>query len=110
MRMTLWPLTAAPRGTSRRRRRAGTPALDALARESVVVTHAVSGHPVCCPYRASLLTGQYDVKHGVIINDVPIAPGAVGLGDAFKAAGYDNAYVGKWHAHGSPEGKLSHGR
>ena len=80
-----------------------------LARESVVLTHAVSGHPVCCPYRASLLTGQYDVRHGVIINDVPVAPGAVGLGEAFGSAGYDNAYVGKWHAHGSPEGERSHG-
>ena len=42
----------------------------------------------------------------MIINDVPITPGAVGLGDAFKQGGYDTAYVGKWHAHGSPEGKL----
>jgi arylsulfatase A-like enzyme len=85
---------------------ARTPALDALAASSVNLTHAVSGHPVCCPFRASLLTGQYDTEHGVIINDVPISPGAVGLGDAFKQGGFTTAYVGKWHAHGSPGGKL----
>jgi arylsulfatase A-like enzyme len=85
---------------------ARTPVLDALAASSVDLTHAVSGHPVCCPFRASLLTGQFDTSHGVIINDVPITPGAVGLGDAFKQGGFDTAYVGKWHAYGSPEGKL----
>ena len=85
---------------------ARTPALDALASQSVDLTHAISGHPVCCPFRASLLTGQFDTKHGVIINDVPITPSAVGLGEAFKQGGYDTAYVGKWHAHGSPGGKL----
>jgi arylsulfatase A-like enzyme len=88
---------------------AKTPCLDALAATATDITHAVSGHPVCCPYRASLLTGQYDTGHGVIINDVPIRQeegGTTGLGNAFKHAGYQTAYVGKWHAYGSPGGKL----
>jgi arylsulfatase A-like enzyme len=42
----------------------------------------------------------------VIINDVPIRKGAVGLGEAFSVGGFRTAYVGKWHAYGSPEGKL----
>lgn len=47
-----------------------TPSLDRLAAESVSFDNAVSSCPVCCPYRASLLTGQYPLTHGVIINDV----------------------------------------
>ncbi len=79
-----------------------TPNLDALAAESVNFTHAVSGCPVCSPYRASLLTGQNPLTHGIFVNDVPLAPDAGRLARRFAAAGYDTAYIGKWHldAHG----------
>jgi arylsulfatase A-like enzyme len=33
--------------------RAHTPHIDALSRKGVSFRHAVSGHPVCAPYRAS---------------------------------------------------------
>ncbi len=83
---------------------AHTPALDRLAAESVNVVTALSGHPVCSPYRASLLTGQYPLTHGVYINDVPLeAPGPY-LAEVFAAHGYDTAYIGKWHLYGSPDG------
>ena len=49
-----------------------TPHLDRLAGESVNFANAVSCCPVCCPYRASLLTGQYPLTHGVFLNDVPL--------------------------------------
>ncbi len=84
---------------------AETPALDRLAAISINVTHAVSGHPVCCPYRASLLTGQYPLTHGVYINDVPLAPNGPTIAECFAAAGYDTAYIGKWHLYGSPGGR-----
>jgi arylsulfatase A-like enzyme len=79
-----------------------TPNLDALAAGSVNFTHALAGCPVCSPYRASLLTGQYPLTHGVFVNDVPLAPGAGRLAPCFAQAGYDTAYIGKWHldAHG----------
>jgi len=77
-----------------------TPNLDALAGESVDFTHAVSGCPVCSPYRASLLTGQYPLTHGVFVNDVCLSHDVVSLADAFNHAGYDTAYVGKWHLDG----------
>jgi arylsulfatase A-like enzyme len=77
-----------------------TPNIDALAAESVNVTHAIAGCPVCSPYRASLLTGQYPLTHGVFLNDVHLAHRGPGLGDAFKACGYDTAYIGKWHVDG----------
>lgn len=77
-----------------------TPNIDKLATESTNFTHAISGWSVCCPWRASLLTGQYPLTHGVFVNDVPIGSNPVGMGDAFKQAGYDTAFIGKWHVGG----------
>jgi len=82
-----------------------TPVLDKLAGEGTVVTHAVSGCPVCCPYRASLMTGQYPITNGVYINDVELDPACDSIARAFGRGGYDTAYVGKWHLYGSPDGK-----
>ena len=77
-----------------------TPNIDRLADESLNFRHAISGYSVCCPWRASFLTGQYPLTHGVIINDVPISSDPVGLGDAFNQQGYNTAYIGKWHVGG----------
>lgn len=84
---------------------AHTPNLDQFARESINFTHAVSGCPVCCPYRASLLTGQYPLTHGVFINDVELNPSVYSIARAFKDGGYQTGYIGKWHVFGSPDGK-----
>ena len=81
-------------------RQVRTPHLDRLAAQSVNFTHAVAGIPVCCPARATLLTGQHALTHGVFVNDVHLAEDAVSMGKLFKAAGYDTAYVGKWHVDG----------
>ena len=77
-----------------------TPNIDRLASESVNFRHALAGCPVCCPYRATLLTGRYPLSHGVFLNDVHLSHDAISLADAFKCAGYDTAYVGKWHVDG----------
>ena len=36
-----------------------TPNLDRMCEEGVCSTGAVSGFPLCCPFRGSLLTGRY---------------------------------------------------
>ena len=77
-----------------------TPHLDHLAESSLNFNLAVSGCPVCCPARASLLTGQYPDRHGVFVNDVCLSHEPVSLGEAFGSAGYDTAYIGKWHLDG----------
>ncbi|WPJ97290.1 sulfatase [Coraliomargarita algicola] len=77
-----------------------TPHLDRLAKEGVNLVNAVSTMPVCTPYRASLLTGQYALSHGLFMNDAPLNPELTTIGKVYKAAGYDTAYVGKWHIDG----------
>lgn len=77
-----------------------TPNVDAFAGQSVNFTNAVSGCPVCSPYRASLLTGQRPLTHGVFVNDRPMEPKGQTLGEAFKAGGYQTAWIGKWHVDG----------
>jgi arylsulfatase A-like enzyme len=81
-----------------------TPVLDRLASQCVSFETAVSGTPVCCPHRASLMTGQYPLRNGVFINDVELQPNGVTLGEAFTRAGYRTGYIGKWHLYGSPKG------
>jgi len=79
---------------------ARTPHLDELARTGIDCVNAVAGLPVCCPSRASLLTGQRPLTTGVFLNDVPLNPQAVTLAKVLDAAGYDTGYIGKWHLNG----------
>src|SRR5439155_26690140 len=77
-----------------------TPTFDRLASASIRFINAVAGLPVCSPTRASLLTGQRPLTHGVFLNDVPLHPDATTLAKVLKAGGYDTGYIGKWHLNG----------
>lgn len=77
-----------------------TPNLDKLAGRSINFINTISSCPVCCPYRGSLLTGQYPLTTGVFVNDVQLNPEAPTIAKEFKAAGYQTAYIGKWHLDG----------
>lgn len=77
-----------------------TPCLDRFAAESADCVNAISGVPVCCPARASLITGLQPHHHGVVINDVPLAERNENWGHRFSSAGYETAYIGKWHLDG----------
>ncbi|MBN9693669.1 MAG: sulfatase [Verrucomicrobia bacterium] len=77
-----------------------TPNFDRLARESVHFRHAVAGIPVCSPTRASLLTGQRPLTHGIFLNDVPLSTNAVTLAKVLRQAGWQTGAIGKWHLDG----------
>lgn len=77
-----------------------TPHLDALAGQSLRLNHCIAGSPVCCVWRASMLTGVYPHRHGVFLNDGALSPEARTFGETFAEAGYDTAWVGKWHVDG----------
>ncbi|QDV21639.1 Arylsulfatase [Gimesia panareensis] len=77
-----------------------TPNIDALARQSVNFQNAVSGCPVCCPFRGSLMTGQRPLTHGVFLNDVQLPSKAVTIAEVLDDAGYETGFIGKWHLDG----------
>lgn len=82
-----------------------TPNLDRFAGESVNLTQAASNYPVCSPFRAMLMSGQYPFKNGVFGNCHSItAPkkcelraDAVCWSDILVKNGYSLGYIGKWH-------------
>jgi len=86
-----------------------TPHLDALARRGTRFTNFYAASPICSPSRASLLTGRYPQRAGLVGN----AGGAYGeagmpgsqftMAELFKQAGYKTAHIGKWHMGYTPE-------
>jgi arylsulfatase A-like enzyme len=76
-----------------------TPHLDTLAREGVVLPNAISGAPLCCPFRGSLVTGLYAHKC-VPGHEYPLPDGQKTVADVFNDNGYHTGYFGKWHLGG----------
>ena len=77
-----------------------TPNLDRLQGEGIDFRNAISTVSVCSPTRASLMTGQRALTHGVFVNDVPLSPAATTLSKVLHQAGYDTGCIGKWHVDG----------
>ncbi len=77
-----------------------TPNLDRLADQSVSFRNAVSVCPVCTPYRAALMTGRYPTSTGMFLNDLHMPASELCMAEVFGRAGYETAYIGKWHLDG----------
>jgi arylsulfatase A-like enzyme len=77
-----------------------TPAIDSLAEDGVRCTNACSNYPVCVPARFSLLTGEHPHSREIPAIDWAMSPTERTMGDAFSDAGYETAYIGKWHLSG----------
>jgi len=82
-----------------------TPHLDALARGGMRFTDAYASAPVCSPYRAALMTGQWPARVGITDylrpNDAKhLSTDHVTIAEALKSAGYATGIIGKWHLTG----------
>ncbi|MGK0205025.1 MAG: N-acetylglucosamine-6-sulfatase [Planctomycetota bacterium] len=74
-----------------------TPNLDRLAREGMHIRNAFVSTSLCSPSRASILTGQFMHHHRVVGNQHAIPAGTMFFPQMLQQAGYQTAFVGKWH-------------
>ncbi len=74
-----------------------TPNMDRLAKEGAYFPNAFVTTSLCSPSRASILTGLYAHKHGVINNTHPVSDELVFYSQYLQKTGYQTALVGKWH-------------
>jgi len=83
-----------------------TPNMDRIAGEGVLFNNAFVTTSLCSPSRASFLTGQYASVHGVKNNATRWDEKKdITFMEYLKKAGYDTAFIGKWHM---PGGQLPH--
>jgi arylsulfatase A len=90
------------------------PNLDKLSDEGMQFSNAYAACPVCSPTRASIQSGQYPARVGIIdfitghwrpyeevivpINRTQFLPSSnVTIAESMKSAGYATGYFGKWH-------------
>jgi arylsulfatase A-like enzyme len=95
-----------------------TPNLDRLATQGTLFTDAYAAAPVCSPFRAALMTGQYPARVGITDYLRPktenhLALDHITIAEALKQNGYATGIIGKWHLsgyknHGSIEETLPH--
>ena len=82
-----------------------TPNLDRIAREGAILNRGYVTNSICGPSRATILTGKYSHKNGFKDN---LNPSFDGSQDLFvkrlQNAGYQTAWVGKWHLGSTPQG------
>ncbi len=82
-----------------------------LAKQGTTFTDAVDSFPLCCPARATFITGQYAHNHGVKGNFNPY--GWYGMKDRgnilprwLQKSGYRTAAIGKWlNGYGALDGR-----
>ena len=82
-----------------------TPNLDKLADRGTKFTDAYAAAPVCSPYRAALMTGQYPARVGITDylrpNDTNhLSTDHITIAEMLKRAGYATGIIGKWHLTG----------
>jgi uncharacterized sulfatase len=88
-----------------------TPNIDRMAKEGARLTDFYSPCPYCAPTRASLMTGRYQFRSGMMrnpapdegINDLGLPATEITLAQAFKSGGYRTGMIGKWHLGHKPE-------
>jgi N-acetylglucosamine-6-sulfatase len=81
-----------------------TPSIDALGAGGATFRNAYHATPLCSPNRASILTGQYASRHGILDNTSRASASHQlhTFAQELQNAGYETAHVGKWHMGNDP--------
>lgn len=75
-----------------------TPNIDRIAREGALFENAFTTISLCSPSRAGFLTGTYSHINGVKRNEgTDPNPAIPNMGHLLRQAGYETAFIGKWH-------------
>jgi len=74
-----------------------TPNMDRMAQQGAHLANAFVSTSLCSPSRASILTGQYMHHHRIVDNQWPEPEGTVFFPQYLQKAGYQTAFIGKWH-------------
>ena len=74
-----------------------TPNLMKLADEGVLFENSFTCQPVCGPARSCLQSGVYPTETGCYTNAIALPRDITPLAEYFNNAGYQPAYIGKWH-------------
>ncbi len=71
-----------------------------MARRGLTFENSFSPFPLCCPARASFLTGMYSHNHGIYWHEAPYAYQAFDdsktIATSLKRAGYATGFIGKY--------------
>ena len=79
-----------------------TPTIDALARNGMRFDRVFCSNAICTPSRATILTGQYSRRNGVLDLRGQLPSQKQYLPMEMKRAGYQTAMIGKWHLKKEP--------
>jgi len=78
-----------------------TPGIDRLVKRGVTFANAFTTNPICCPARASIMTGLHPSAAGVPCNiSPPLREDLPTIGRRLQLAGYETVYHGKSHLKG----------
>ncbi|WP_205945767.1 sulfatase-like hydrolase/transferase [Pedobacter frigiditerrae] len=81
-----------------------TPNIDRLAKEGAVFKNAFVNNSICAPSRATLLTGKYSHMNGLKDNMDEFDASQDVFPRRMQQAGFQTAWVGKWHLKTYPQG------
>lgn len=84
-----------------------TPNLNELAQDGCILTNCYSSSPMSSPSRAGLLTGRVPLRLGIHdwikeiykkpYSNIYLSPTEITFAEMLKQAGYQTAFLGKWH-------------
>lgn len=81
----------------------GTPNIDKLASQGATYTNAFVTNSLCGPSRACLLTSKYSNINGFKDNFSRFDPSQPTFASYLTKAGYQTAWIGKWHLESLPQ-------